>query len=317
MLKIRDSHSVENSISFVLTPFVCDLRQYTLICVWYSWRSIFAQNFMTWRHWNVICSKRFLPKVTKFLYKVSNLCPIRYWKFGGDILHICPVIENIREGAEYAPSGARVNPPPPGLFLYPLQPGGSDPPPPLLSRKRIDVERRTKRHSKDLDETLSNNVRKFKIEVTCQVKVRSKVKIGCFQVADRSDLKRSIFRPKLSICTPKDQAKVLTSEIASYLIQVKVKVRSKKITKPKIFKCVVWHMFYGPFWTKNSKVTVILQFDLFWTKKMRKSIQGQVKRVKKGQIFNFFFFFWKQRHVSEAKSPQQSNGTISFPVRGL
>ena len=126
------------------------------------------------------------------------------------------------------------------LLITPPPPGGSDPtPPPLLSRKRMDVERRTRRNSKDLDETLPNHFRKFKIEVTCQVKVRSKVKIGCFQVADRSDLKRSIFRPKLSTCTPKDQAKVLTSEIVSYLAQVKVKVRSEKVTKPKIFKCVV------------------------------------------------------------------------------
>ena len=212
-------------------------------------------------------------------------------------------------------SSLSVNPPPPGLFLYPPQPGGggSDPTP-LLSRKRMDVERRTRRHSKDLDETLPNHFRKFKIEVTCQVKVRSKVKIGCFQVADRSDLKRSMFRPKLSICTPKDQAKVLTSEIVSYLAQVKIKVRSEKVTKPKIFKCVVWHMFYGPFWTKNSIVTVILQFDLIWTKKIRKSIQGQVKKVKK---VKFSIFFWKQRHVSEAESPQQSDGTISFPVSGL
>ena len=109
--------------------------------------------------------------------------------------------------------------------------------PPLLSRKRMDVERWTRRHSKDLDETLPNHFRKFKIEVTYQVKVRSKVKIGCFQVADRSDLKRSVFRPKLYICTPlRDQAKVLTNEIVSYLAQVKVKVRSEKVTKPKIFK---------------------------------------------------------------------------------
>ena len=72
-------------------------------------------------------------------------------------------------------------------------------------------------------------------------------------------------------------------------------------------------MFYGPFWTKNSIVTVILQFDLIWTKKMRKSIQGQVKKVKKGQVF----IFWKQRYASEAESPQQSNGTISFLVSGL
>ena len=158
----------------------------------------------------------------------------------------------------------------------------------------MDVERRTRRHSKDLDETLPN--RKFKIPVTCQVKVRSKVKIGCFQFADRSDLKRSIFRTKLSICIPKDQAKVLNSEIVSYLAQVKV--RSEKVTKLKIFKWVVWHMFYGPFWTKNSIVTVILQFDLIWTKKMRKSIQGQVKKVKKGQIFIFFLktktCFWSR-----------------------
>ena len=144
-----------------------------------------------------------------------------------------------------------------------------------------------------------------------QVKDQNRVFSGCRP----SDLKRSIFRPKLSICTPNDQAKVLTSEIVSYVAQAKVKVRSEKVTKPKIFKCVVWHMFYGPFWTKNSIVMVILQFDLIWTKKMRKSIQGQVKNVKKGQIFKMYFF--KQRHVSEAESPQPSNGTISFPVTGL
>ena len=93
-----------------------------------------------------------------------------------------------------------------GCFCTHHSLGGSDPPPPPAISKRMDVERRTRRHSKDLDETLPYHFRKFKIEVTRQVKVRSKVKIGCFQVADRSDLKRSIFRPKLSICTPKDQA---------------------------------------------------------------------------------------------------------------
>ena len=126
-----------------------------------------------------------------------------------------------------------------GCFCTHHSLGGRIRPPPVLSRKRMDVERRTRRHSKDLDETLPNHFRKFKIEVTCQVKVKSKVKIGSFQVADRSDLKRSIFRPKLSICTPKDQAKVLTSEIVSYLAQVKFKVRSEKVTISKIFKCVV------------------------------------------------------------------------------
>ena len=106
----------------------------------------------------------------------------------------------------------------------------------MLSRKRIDVERRTRRHSKDLDETLPNHFRKFEIEVTWQVKVRSKVKIRCIQVADRRDLKRSICCPTLSICTLNDQAKILTGEIVSYLAQVNVKVRSEKVTKTKIFK---------------------------------------------------------------------------------
>ena len=58
--------------------------------------------------------------------------------------------------------------------------------------------------------------------------------------------------------------------------------------------------------------TIWLNFN----EKKRKSIQGQVKKVKKGQIFKILFF-WKQRHVYEAESPQQSNGTISFPVSGL
>ena len=100
----------------------------------------------------------------------------------------------------------------------------------------MDVERRTRRHSKGLDETLPNHFLKFKIEVTCQVKVRSKVKIGVFRLQTVVTSNVAFFRQKLSICTPKDQAKILTSEIVSYLAQVKVKVRSEKVTKPKIFK---------------------------------------------------------------------------------
>ena len=131
----------------------------------------------------------------------------------------------------------------------------------MLSRKRMVVEKRARRNSKDPDQTLPKHSQKFYIEVTCQVKVRPNVKIRCIQDAERRDFKRSICRPNLSICTPKDQAKVLTSEIVSYLAQVKVKVRSEKVTKPKIFKGVISHMFHGPFWTKSSIVTVILQFD--------------------------------------------------------
>ena len=90
-----------------------------------------------------------------------------------------------------------VNPSAPGLFLYPPPPGGggggSDPNP-VLSRKRMVIEIWAKRNSKNIDKMLSKHFRKFKIEVTCQVKVRSKAKIGCFQVADR--------RPEILCYTP-------------------------------------------------------------------------------------------------------------------
>ena len=57
-------------------------------------------------------------------------------------------------------------------------------------------------------------------------------------------------------------------------------------------------MFYGPFWTKNSIVTVILQLDLIWTKKNAKidSRSGQ-KGQKKVKFSKFYFLktktcFW-------------------------
>ena len=44
------------------------------------------------------------------------------------------------------------------------------------------VESRARRHSKALDKTLQNHLSELKIEVTCKVKVRSKVKIRRFDV---------------------------------------------------------------------------------------------------------------------------------------
>ena len=85
ILKIRDSHLVENSIYFVLTPFVCDLLQHTLIYDRYSGRPFLAQNRMTWRHYNVIFSKIFQPNLTKFSDKVSNWCSNKvlkvWWRY--------------------------------------------------------------------------------------------------------------------------------------------------------------------------------------------------------------------------------------------
>ena len=172
--------------------------------------------------------------------------------------------------------------PPPGLFLYPPQPGGGGgcrirPLPRAISktdgRREMD-EAAFERSRRDASKSLFENL-KLRSRVRSRSGQRSKSGVFRLQTVVTSNV--AFFRPKLSICTPKDQAKVLTSEIVSYLAQVKVKVRSEKVTKPKIFKWVVWHMFYGPFWTKNLIVMVILQFHLIWTKKMRKSIQGQVK----------------------------------------
>ena len=140
-----------------------------------------------------------------------------------------------REALKIHYDDKHINPPPPGLFLYPPQPGGGGgrirPPPCYLETdgRRETHEAAFGRSRRDASKPLS----KFKIEVTCQVKVRSKVTIGCFQVADRSDLKRSMFRPKLSIRTPKDQAKVLTSEIVSYLARSRSRSGQKWSPNPK------------------------------------------------------------------------------------
>ena len=72
-------------------------------------------------------------------------------------------------------------PSPPGLLAHPSVPGGSFHAP-LLSRGPLVVESRARRHSKALDKTLQNLLSEVKIEVTCEFKVRSKVKIRRFDV---------------------------------------------------------------------------------------------------------------------------------------
>ena len=62
--------------------------------------------------------------------------------------------------------------------------GGSRP---LLSREPLVVESRARRHSKALHKTRQNHLSELKIEVTCEVKVRSKVKIRRFDVLGPED----------------------------------------------------------------------------------------------------------------------------------
>ena len=52
----------------------------------------------------------------------------------------------------------------------------------LLSREPLFVESRARRHSKALDKMFQNHLSELNIEVTCKVKVRSKVKIRRFYV---------------------------------------------------------------------------------------------------------------------------------------
>ena len=54
--------------------------------------------------------------------------------------------------------------------------------PHVITRERIAVQRRPMRRSKDLDEMILKHPLNFPNEVRCQVKVRSKVKIGAFRL---------------------------------------------------------------------------------------------------------------------------------------
>ena len=206
-------------------------------------------------------------------------------------------------------SSARVNPPPPGLFLHPPQPGGegggvgSDPP--VLSRKRMDIEKQTRRHSKDLDETLPNHFQKFKIEVTCQVKGRSMVKIGCFQVAYHSDLKRSIFRPTTfhMYSQGPDEGTDWWNCFIFSPFQGQGQVRKDHQTQ-NFLMCRLTHVSWSILdeeLDSHGYFTIWLNLN----KKMWKSIQGQVKKVKKGQIFKIYFLKTKACSWSRISSAIQ------------
>ena len=70
--------------------------------------------------------------------------------------------------------------------------GGGVKRPHVITRERMAAERRTMRRLKALDETILNHPLNFPNEVTCQVKVRSKVKIGAFRL-------RAVETSKLSV----------------------------------------------------------------------------------------------------------------------
>ena len=77
-----------------------------------------------------------------------------------------------------------LNPAFPGVFRHPrlAEGGGGVKRPHVITRERMAAERRPMRRSKALDETILKHPLNFPNEVTCQVKVRSKVKIGAFSL---------------------------------------------------------------------------------------------------------------------------------------
>ena len=86
------------------------------------------------------------------------------------------------------------NPAVAGVFRHPrLAGGGGFKRPHVITRERMAAERRATRRSKALDETILKHSLNFTNEVTCQVKVRSKVKIGAFRL-------RAVETSKLSVC---------------------------------------------------------------------------------------------------------------------
>ena len=97
--------------------------------------------------------------------------------------------KNLRGASSRLPGTTRFNPSPPGLLAYPWVPGGGGGriTSPLLSREPLVVESRARRHSKALHKTRQNHLTELKIEVTCEVKVRSKVKIWRFDVLGPGD----------------------------------------------------------------------------------------------------------------------------------
>ena len=98
-------------------------------------------------------------------------------------------------GSTHPPPHVRpINPAFAGVLRHPRLAGGGGgvKRPHVITRERMAAERRTMRRLKALDETILKHPINFPNEVTCQVKVRSKVKIGAFRL-------RAVETSKLSV----------------------------------------------------------------------------------------------------------------------
>ena len=75
--------------------------------------------------------------------------------------------------------------------------GGGVKRPHVITRERMAAKKRTTRHSKALDETMLKHPLNFANEVPCQVRVRSKVKIGALRLRAVKTSKLPVFGQNL------------------------------------------------------------------------------------------------------------------------
>ena len=80
----------------------------------------------------------------------------------------------------------------------PLGGGGGQILPPCLTPVLIGAARRARRRSKALNEKIPMHIKNFLSEVTCKVKVRSKVRNMCFRIIAHRDRAINSRAPKLS-----------------------------------------------------------------------------------------------------------------------
>ena len=81
--------------------------------------------------------------------------------------------------------------------------------PHVITRQRMAAERRATRRSKALDVTILKHLLNFPNEVTCQVKVRSKAKIGAFRLRVLETSKLSVLGQNLLRILPKYRARYI------------------------------------------------------------------------------------------------------------
>ena len=119
---------------------------------------------------------------------------------------------------------------------------------PILSPKLLTVARRARRRSNALTATHFKHYRKLQFKVTGQVKVRSKIKIGCFYVPHPGQRKmRSSSLNCSNVTTRKCQGKILYE----YNLHPKHGSRSawghERSTKVNILKVACDTCFLGSF----------------------------------------------------------------------